>query len=256
MEVPPNGVTVVVAAYFRRDNLRRCLAALTRQTLPPAQIIVADDSDNAWLADEAKPPVEYVQVRPMGQPRCQNIAVLTVWPKIRGDYVILCSSDILAPSFAVESMVTQHSGTGRSAVTVYGLDQDTTESLDTIDWIGTDCALFATLPGFWAWRTPGTMMNVEAHKWATEILFTGNTKEAWEAFGGPLPRTTLGFMDELGIHEIETRNRRSSRQIDLAVYHQWHDSVWVLTGLEKARRAEITSLTGEPPPSEDRGGSR
>lgn len=48
------GVTIVIPAYNRQDELKRCLDSIYAQTLRPAQIIVVDDGSTDLTADVAR----------------------------------------------------------------------------------------------------------------------------------------------------------------------------------------------------------
>jgi len=231
--------SVIVTAYYRRENLRRCLTALARQSALPDQIIIADDSGNAWAKDWAEPPFEYLQVREDGLPRCSNMAVLTAWEHLVGDYVVLCFSDILAPSGAIKALLDRQEGEHRTTCIVYGLDAYTTQHLDNFLWMETDCEILRYLPGFWDWRTISRASNSGAKGWKHHLNFTGNTRKGWEAFGDPLVRKEGQGIDEVGLHKVEMENKRLPHGADFAVYHQWHPSTIVQTKIENQRREFI-----------------
>lgn len=87
-------ITVIVPTYRRPDRLAQCLAALTRQTLPPTQVVVTvrdDDPDSATVAQgfAGTLPLEVATVAVPGQVAALNLGI----DRARGDILAITDDD-------------------------------------------------------------------------------------------------------------------------------------------------------------------
>jgi len=253
-------VSVVMVGRYRAENARRCLAALLCQSVVPDEIVMADDGGNAWAQAMQSPlpgteiEFKYHGYRPQGGPvHAYTLAVNAAWPKVTGDYVFMCPTDIIAPYHGIEASLAVQEGTHRVCHIVYGLNEAMTGMLDdpAFKWLGTDFEIFKTLPGWGDVIGASPFNNARAHGWWHHTMFTSNTREGWEEFwpGKPFSDSDQYGNDELCLFEMEqavgaafkaegaTTPRRHLTKCDLPVYHQWHYKAGVE---EKMYRGEMS----------------
>ncbi|HYI22217.1 MAG TPA: glycosyltransferase [Candidatus Limnocylindrales bacterium] len=132
--IPPElSVTVLVPTYRRPDQLRRCLAALSRQTRPPDQLVVvrrADDigtrlalGDLAGLIDR---PIDVVAVTEPGVVHALSSGMAVAF----GDVVALTDDDAEPRPDWLERLLS-HYADGRVAA-VGGLDVQPTSATEVV----------------------------------------------------------------------------------------------------------------------------
>lgn len=222
--------TVLIPAFHHRSNLLRCLDAWRRQTVLPDQLIVIDDGGNEDLY-LTLPESEHVISTGRGQSlqwRSMNGAVRSAWPLVKHDFIILCSCDLLFPSFALEGMMEAQVENQRSVATVYGLNRQTTAIIDELPWRETECEVFEQQPDFWKTGNNFGSDNMRAAEWRHHTLFNANTRKGWEQFeplAFPDREDRSGDMDWLRQAEVDAG--RPITTLPFAVYHQWHPGKFV-----------------------------
>lgn len=216
-------VTVLIPAFYHRSNLARCLEAWRRQTLHPDQLIIINDAGNG---DVDLLPGEDLLDLNRGETRIwrtTNMAVRAAWPLIQHDYIVLCSCDLIFPSFALEVMLDTQKDDCRCSATVYGLSRAMTARLDAVDWEGSECLVFHSEPGFSGWANTFKSTNAESPAWKAHILFNGNTRRGWERFNSlAFPEDEEVGGDECWLRQVEVDAGRPIITLPYAVYHQWH----------------------------------
>ena len=130
-ERPP--ISVILATHNRRELLRRCLDALTRQTLAPGdfEVIVADDDsgdDSAEMAESLPVPYSLRVLRPgrLGHAATQNKGLEAAL----GPVAVLLDDDIVASPQLLEAHLDAH----RRDPRIVGIGSLTQQPVDANDW--------------------------------------------------------------------------------------------------------------------------
>lgn len=215
-------VTVLIPAFYHRSNVVRCLDAWRRQTRKPDQLIFINDGGNEdieLLSSETM----FDLSRPTFIWRTINMAVRAAWPLIEHDYIVLCTSDLIFTSFALEQMLETQVDDCRCSATVYSLNRALSARLDEVPWKETECDFFMQEPGLMHWANQFKGLNSESPGWKAHILFNGNTRGGWERFD-PLafPADEMVGGDECWLRRVEVDAGRPIITLPYPVFHQWH----------------------------------
>ena len=217
-------VTVLIPAFYHRSNTVRCLEAWRRQTRKPDQLIVINEAGNGDipLAEEYEQLLDNRKTETRVW-RTVNMAVRETWPLVRYSYIVLCSNDLIFPSFALEQMLATQVDDCRCSATVYSLNRALSARLDEVPWKETECECLMREPHLMYWRNQFKGLNSESPGWKAHILFNGNTRRGWERFD-PLAfpaAETIGD-DECWIRQVEVDAGRPIITVPYPVFHQWH----------------------------------
>lgn len=105
-------VSLVISTYNWKDALCLCLLSVTRQTVIPTEVIIADDgsrSDTKLLIEEFKNhfpcPIKHVWHEDNGWRKC--IIMNKAFAVCEGDYIIEIDGDIIMHSHFIEDHVTE-----------------------------------------------------------------------------------------------------------------------------------------------------
>ncbi len=127
------GLTVVIATHNRRELLRRCLAALERQTQDPAtfEVIVADDGSDDGSAEmveslETRMVLRVLRVPKQGKSPALNAAVEAA----RGDACLFVDDDVIA----APELVAEHLAAHREDPRTIGIGALTQQPPTARDW--------------------------------------------------------------------------------------------------------------------------
>lgn len=105
-------VSLVISTYNWKEALGLCLLSVTRQTVIPTEVIIADDgsrSDTKLLIEEFKNhfpcPIKHVWHEDNGWRKC--IIMNKAFAVCEGDYIIEIDGDIIMHSHFIEDHVTE-----------------------------------------------------------------------------------------------------------------------------------------------------
>ncbi|MBK8974696.1 MAG: glycosyltransferase family 2 protein [Planctomycetes bacterium] len=101
-------VSLVISVWNRKDDLRENLYAITRQTVPPQQIVVVDNDSHDGTPEMVLAEFPHVQLIRMPHSRygaCEtfNIGFASAW----GEFVGILDDDVVLPPTFVEDMLAE-----------------------------------------------------------------------------------------------------------------------------------------------------
>ncbi|MGM0607175.1 MAG: glycosyltransferase family 2 protein [Candidatus Muiribacteriota bacterium] len=100
-------LSVIIPAYKRVLKLSQCISSILRQTVPPLEIIVSDDSDDDSvykLCQKYSKKVKYIKNKGKGQGQARNTAAETA----RGDILLFIDSDVILTMNAIKHHILNH----------------------------------------------------------------------------------------------------------------------------------------------------
>lgn len=248
-------VSVIMDCYGRGPLLERTLWLLDRQTYGPIEVVLVDDGAepivNA-IIDSVQLQRNHINVilgreRP-APPRAGNMALRQAYEAATGDFIITSSPETMPPVDAIERMLSLCIPHRRSVPILYCLSQAQTNSIDDFN-LRSDLHFLQDMPSFWATISPSGVANADAHGNQHHMQFSGQPREDWERTGFLPPTERYGEFDESWLREQELSQGRPPVQIDVAVYHQWHERILPWPQPVSVRLGRLKSSERiEPPP--------
>lgn len=122
-------ISVLIPTYNRADSLRETLSAITAQTYPPFEIVIADDGSTDdtvnMLSGLHLENLKVLRLKHSGLPAVARNAALEA---SSGDWVAFCDSDDMWAPNRLHAQVSQRSGEVRAICSNAWIDNGTTES--------------------------------------------------------------------------------------------------------------------------------
>jgi len=162
-------VSVVVPTYYRSQNLQRALRSVWSQTYSPVEIIVVDDSGEAYAEETVDGDVQYVALDENNGPStARNVGI----DAADGSYVKFLDDDDWLGETAIEALVTTIESDPEADVAYCGIQYPDRDVLPDTDSNG-DVLKQALSFRPSTWRTSTLLVDADLDVWFDESFQGG-----------------------------------------------------------------------------------